>query len=511
MKKIIFIAISALTALFVSCDMNKLPYSSIDESQGIQSMSDADQLRVSIYSPTKGMFGGGRWDIEDMRGGMFNAMADFGNYYGLFYAWDMQTNDSDVESIWYADYNLIASMNYAIGAYTNLLKNGTDAITGKALTDDEKDVLELYIAEAYMTRIMAYWDLVTKFCVAYDAETAANEYGLPLVSEYAPTSDNTKYPGRSSLEETYQFILSDLEKASEITTKGEANSKYWTIDAVNAMRARVLLNMKDYANAADVALEVINTNNYALAVGEDGQKGLWEKDTSSELIFVSACNLNDTPTATGSLYIYDNEVGDGSTPDPQYIPSKTLLDLYNKEFDARYSIYYATRKVNVEGAGEGNLELFYKFQGNPALRTSDKLNYKNAGKPFRIAEMYLTLAECYAALTDYANAAKWVNLLRVSRIDSEGNPNLPATAGIYNSIKEEWNREYVGEGFRMINMKRWGDTVIRGTSQSSAMTKGGDKYDGLVRDITDSRCILPIPKTEIDSNPQIKNQQNPGY
>ena len=66
MKKIIFIAISALTALFVSCDMDKLPYSSIDESQGIQSMSDADQLRISIYSPTKSMFGGGRWDIEDL-------------------------------------------------------------------------------------------------------------------------------------------------------------------------------------------------------------------------------------------------------------------------------------------------------------------------------------------------------------------------------------------------------------------------------------------------------------
>lgn len=509
MKKIIFIAISALATLLVSCNMDKLPYSSIDETQGIQSMSDANQLRVSIYSPTKGLFGGARWDIEEMRGGLFNAMADFGNYYGLFYAWIMQTNDTDVEGLWYADYSLIASMNYAIGAYTKLLESGVDKNTGKALSDDDKEALNLYIAEAYMTRVMAYWDLVTKFCVAYNPDTAANEYGLPLVDEYAPTSDNTKYPGRNTLEETYQFILSDLEKAGAITTKGEANLKYWSIDAVNAMRARVLLNMKDYTTAADVALEVINTNNYTLAAGADGQSGLWTKDTSSELIFVSACNLNDTPTSTGSLYIYDNEVGDGSTPDPQYIPSQTLLDLYDSENDVRYAAYFATRSVNVEGASTDDLELFYKFQGNPSLRTSEKLNYLNAGKPFRLAEMYLTLAECYAAMGDYSNAAKWVNALRVTRI--EENASLPATAGIYNSIKEEWSREFVGEGFRMINMKRWGDKIIRGTSQNSAMTKSGEDYDGLVKDITDSRCVLPIPKEEIDANPQIKNQQNPGY
>ena len=43
------------------------------------------------------------------------------------------------------------------------------------------------------------------------------------------------------------------------------------------------------------------------------------------------------------------------------------------------------------------------------------------------------------------------------------------------------------------------------------MTKPGDNYDGLTKQITDSRCIWPIPKTEIDANPQIKGQQNPLY
>ncbi|MBQ8335600.1 MAG: RagB/SusD family nutrient uptake outer membrane protein, partial [Tidjanibacter sp.] len=36
-------------------------------------------------------------------------------------------------------------------------------------------------------------------------------------------------------------------------------------------------------------------------------------------------------------------------------------------------------------------------------------------------------------------------------------------------------------------------------------------YDQLYREAGHSRFLWPIPKTEIDANPQIKNQQNDGY
>ena len=99
MKKIILIAFSALAALFVSCDMDMYPYTGIVEDQYNQNIDDAINLSVSIYTPTKSLFGGFRWDVEEIRGGMFNAKADFGNYYGLFYAWITQANDSDVEAL----------------------------------------------------------------------------------------------------------------------------------------------------------------------------------------------------------------------------------------------------------------------------------------------------------------------------------------------------------------------------------------------------------------------------
>ena len=510
MKKIIFIAVSALTALFASCNMDKFPHGSILESEGVKTMSDAEQLRVSIYTPMKGLIVGARHDIEELRGGMFNAMADFGNTYGTFHSWMMQVNDTDVESLWYADYGVIASVNYAIGAYEKLL---ADEMSG--LSEANKKQVAMFLAEAHVTRALAYWDLVTKYCVAYDPALHANgedHLGLPLTWEYNPTSDVTQYPGRSSIKETYDFIIADLTAAMDMPTLGATNSNYYTKDVVKALLARVQLNMKDWTNAAKNAQEVINTNTYPLASSEADLEGLYNYDTSPELLFVVAGSQNDSPGSTGSLYIYDTEKRDGSTPDPQYIPSQTLLDLYDAENDMRYPIFFKTKTVTVEGAGTEDLELMWKFVGNPEFRTAaTQLNYINAGK-IRISEMYLTLAEAAANMGgEGLNVAQeTLNTLRAARIKNYTDETYTAR-DIMSAIKAEWSREFVGEGFRMINLKRWNDDMVRGTSQNSAMTKSDTGYDGLEKSMSDARCLWPIPKKEMDVNPQIKGQQNSGY
>ena len=510
MKKIFFIALSALAALFVSCDMDKYPYTGITTDQYNQNIDDVINMSVSIYTPVKSLFGGGRWDIEEMRGGMFNATADFGNYYGLFYAWIMQTNDTDAEGLWYSDYSIIASQNYMIGSFTALLESG------KITEEAEIELLKNYIAEAYMTRAVAYWDLVTKYCVAYDPATAANEYGLPLQLEYAPTSDSSKYPGRSSLEETYNQILLDLEKASAMTNEGVRSSAYWTVDAVNALRARVHLNMKNWEEAATIAQSLINSGTYTLASSQNDIDNMWFNDITSENIFMVAASLVDPCTSTGSYYIYDNNQRDGSTPNPQYVPSQTLVELYGateeeRAKDYRYNAYFEVRDVTIEGVGTNPMYIFWKFVGNPALRSGNQINYTSAGKPFRIAEQYLIAAEACAMLDQATTGSRYLNDLRRSRIQGYEDQSFANGAALLKSVKDEWTREFVGEGLRMINMKRWADPIVRGESQNSAMTRPGENYDELSKAITDYRCVWPIPKTEIDANPQIKGQQNPGY
>ena len=68
---------------------------------------------------------------------------------------------------------------------------------------------------------MAYRELALHICKDYNPSTAASEYGVPLVDTYNPGPNAETYPGRSSLQETFQHIVNDLTNAEEyVTTAG---------------------------------------------------------------------------------------------------------------------------------------------------------------------------------------------------------------------------------------------------------------------------------------------------
>ena len=512
MKKIFgFVAVAVATLSLSSCDLEKLPYTAIEQDVAFQSVQDLTNYRVGFYSPLKSLTVGGRIYYEDLRADMFHALADFGNFVGLPYAWIMESTDQDAESLWFGDYGVIANLNYALDAFPKFLEEYKEDL-------EEADVklVNQYIAEAHMTRAIAYLDLATKFCEAYDPATAANKMGLMITEHYAPTSDNTKYPGRSSLFDTYKFIMDDIDAAAAgITAAGAPNSVYYTVDAVKALKARVALYMQDYATASQLAHSLISEGKYALAEG-DKFVDMWVNDASTENIMLVTMSLNDKGSATGTYFIYDNDKGDGSTPDPQYMPTQTLLDLYG-EGDIRFEAYFAERHVVTETFGEDDLWLFYKYTGNPTLRTGAQWNYVNMGKPFRIAEQYLIAAEADARLNteaSIANGAAVLNDLREARIEDYTDETYATANDLIGAVKDERARELVGEGFRMQDLKRWGQNVTRGASQSpsTGLMKTGANYGEMKdKDINGPGALWPIPKTEIDANPQIRNQQNPGY
>ncbi|MBO5903544.1 MAG: RagB/SusD family nutrient uptake outer membrane protein [Tidjanibacter sp.] len=511
MKKIFqFVAVALATLSISSCDLEKLPYTAIEQEVAFQSVQDLANYRVGFYSPLKQLTVGGRLYYEDIRGDMFHALADFGNFVGLPYAWIMESTDQDAEGLWFGDYSYISNMNYALDAFPKFLEDYAET-----LDEDDVKLVNQYIAEAHMTRAIAYLDLVTKFCKAYNPATAETDLGLMITEHYAPTSDNTKYPGRSSLKATYDFIMEDIKAAEAgITAAGAPNSVYYTVDAVKALKARVALYMQDYQTASTLAHSLIDGGKYALAEG-DNFVDMWVNDASTENIMLVTMSLQDAGAATGTYFIYDNDKGDGTTPDPQYMPTQALLDLYG-EGDIRFEAYFAERYVETEVFGEDDLWLFYKYTGNPALRTGAKWNYVQMGKPFRIAEQYLIAAEADAQLGGnyVANGAAALNTLRAARIANYTEENYMTDAQLLAAVKTERARELVGEGFRMQDLKRWGQNVTRGASQSPStqMMKTGANYGEMTnKDINSPGALWPIPKTEIDANPQIRGQQNPGY
>lgn len=507
MKKIIIIAVSALAALLASCDMEKYPHGSILESEGVKTMQDVEAFRVGIYTPMKSLLGGARFTMEEIRGGMFHPMVNYGNANGSLFRWEMTSTEPNAETLWYSDYSAIVSLNYTIEAFKKLL---ADENSGFSAEDNAK--LKSYIAEAHLTRAMIYWDLATKFCLAYDPATATEKYGLPLQTTYNPTSDVTKYPGRSSLHDTYKLMEADLLAALDITDVGTANTYYYSKNLAKALLARLYLNMKDYPKAATYAQEVIGSNAYTLASTEAELESLYISDTSKELIFVVYGEVQDAPTSTGSLFINDSEKGTGEKPAPTYIPSQNLIDLYT-ENDMRYDIFFETKELTVPNVDPTELELLWKFVGNPVYQSiPGQLTYTNAGK-IRISEMYLTLAEAGAMMgtgEGLQQAQNALNELRATRIKEYVDEEYDSTS-IMTVIKAEWTREFVGEGFRMINLKRWHDDLVHGEPQNAAMVYNGNNLEQYDKSIDHPCAIWPIPKAELDVNPQIRGQQNDGY
>ena len=157
--------------------------------------------------------------------------------------------------------------------------------------------------------------------------------------------------------------------------------------------------------------------------------------------------------------------------------------------------------------------MFNKFPGNPALfpegMSSGQSNYLHKNKPFRIAEVYLNLAEAYASANQTGLASNILNSLRAARI-SGYSPSY-SQSDVMNEIKDERVRELMGEGFRIQDLKRFGRGFTRTDAQVRNAIYQPDTYTDFEVSPENGRFIFPIPQAEIDANPNIAGQQNPEY
>lgn len=108
------------------------------------------------------------------------------------------------------------------------------------------------------------------------------------------------------------------------------------------------------------------------------------------------------------------------------------------------------------------------------------------------------------------NGAKYLNELEGKRIADYTYRTFPSKNALMNEIKDEREREMVGEGTRLFDLKRWHEGIKRGTPQNiNICLLPGNSTTGLTVDADSPTLTWPIPKHETDANKNIK--QNPGY
>lgn len=496
MKKILYTLIGIGSLVFASCDMDKYPYDKIPTDEALQTASDFENFRNGFYAYVRGQFTGDYVLQPEIQADGLNAVIDYSNTYGSFYRWQFTAEDGGGQ--WPTFYSLISNCNLMIEKSGDLIPTFSSA---------DQAIAKRALGDAYFMRALAYNELTLRFCKAYNSSTASSDLGVALVKKYAPSSSSSTYPARSSLAETYALIKSDLDSATKyVAVPGARNSGYVTVDAVRALKARVALQMKDYPAAIAAAKPLVDGDAYPLVTSAQDMKKMWINDESTETIFQPIFKTGQMGSANGTILI--DKSASGTKIQPDFIPTKTVLDLYDKANDLRFGAYFKEGEMTFSS---GTVTLYYcaKYPGNPALYTGST-NFVNMPKILRIAEMYMILAEAYNESGDATNALAYLNALRAKRIAGYTAQSYTGAA-LMNEIRKERQREFYMEGYRLWDLKRYATGFSGRVPQNGTFVylNNNANSTAISKEASDFRFVWPIPTHETNANPQI--QQNSGY
>jgi tetratricopeptide (TPR) repeat protein len=450
-KKLSIYLVAAATMFATACDrrLDLQDPQAIDASIAFSTDDRVKKVLVGNYASmgAAAMFGGDAlWMSE-----LLASDAEL-NWVGTFpdprmiWGKSIQTNNSYVFGTYAGAYRVIFNSN-------NILAN-----LGVVKAADKGKVE----GEAKFLRGMAYFELVKYFGEKpYVAGGVTTLRGVPLITVAGPSvpqSPEYNLP-RSSVDSVYQQVIKDLTDAS--TLLPNTNGVFANKPAAYMALARVYLQQGKYA-------EALAASNSAITIG-----------TAAGFKLASTFDgaFNNYPNSVEDVFTMQNNVVAGTNSCFTFFSTAT--------FGARDGDIEVTQKhMDKYEAGDARKALFF-FEAGSYRAGKWRDNYKNV-KVFRLAEAYITRAECNARLgtSTGATVAADVKLIR----DRAGLSVIaaPTLAQVLN----ERELELAFEGQGIWDAKRMKMSV-----------------DGLAWD--DPKLTFPIPLRERNINPSL--QQNPGY
>lgn len=301
---------------------------------------------------------------------------------------------------------------------------------------------------------------------------------IPLVVSTS-IEENRNIP-RAQPGEILQLISEDYNFALGKLPEDPANPGFAGEYAVRAALARFHLYNENWAEAEAFASDVINSGLYTLV---NDFSDIVTQDFTSESIFEVGYSISDDPGTNSNIGLNNLFVGRR-----EIIPSnQAIVALASSESGDRFS----SIKFDINNlVGNDNGWSVAKYG------TADEDN--NNVVVFRLAEMYLIRAEARAQLqkvTGVNSAQEDVNVLR-QRADAPTIGSLTQSQMLL-AIEDERRYELAFEGHR------WYDLVRTGRADDVMPAFSQNWREAYVR--------WPIPQREIQNNPALAGNQNPGY
>lgn len=444
MKYKIFFASLVTVCSLSSCTkyLDAIPDKSLTVPSGLQDLAALlNNNLLTTYSPALG---------EISSDDYYMAYTRYQTYQPLVreaYTWQEDINYGSLYGDWYSPYQAIYYSNVVLDQLKEIGSNQGNQVTYNEIK-----------GRALFYRAFSYYNLAQIFTKPYDPQTAATDLGLPL----RLSSDISNKSVRSSLQQTYNQIVEDLQEAEDLLPVSvSGQTPYIPSKAADyAMLARVYLTMQRYDQALDCADSALSLNNTLMDYNaiDSTQAISFPYPSNDEVLFQSYQLLYFY--FTGSYTMVDS----------------TLYASYSSN-DLRKSLFFAT-KVSTgthyfKGSYSGTYDLFCGL-------TTD--------------EMYLIQAECYARGGKVTESMNELNTLLVKRWKT--GTFVPLVAANANEaldrVLTERRKELIFRGIRWSDLRRLNQDSRFAITLTRVLN--GQTY---TLPPNDPRYVYPIPDNEI--------------
>lgn len=429
----------------------RIPVNLID----YQAMLDHTDLMNNNSSHVLGIVGSDESYMLDARYETMQTGVAY-NYQKRAYTWNQMIYEGGEPSTdWSTAYSRILVANLVL-----------DGLKKLHLTESEKLAFNQVKGSAFFYRSMAFYSLAQLYCKPYDATTANTDLGLPLRLE----GDVTLKVNRSTVAQTYQRIIDDLNEAIMLLTTEQKVLYRPSKAAAHALLSRVFLQMSNYTQAGIEAGNAIAFKNTLVDLNKTPLTASYTFPVNAianpEVLFYSSFPGNITPVSTGAMNI-----------------DLDLLASYTGD-DLRKIGYFSKNK-------DGRILFKGSYSGSSIIFTG-----------LAIDEMLLNRAECYARMGKVTEAMEDLNQLAIKRYDKNNFTEFIASTAeqALKLILLERHKELLFRGTRWEDLRRLNKEVQ--FQKTLSRTIRGQVFQLSPNDV---RYVWPLPLEAIASGGYIQN------
>lgn len=435
--------------LLGSCEeiLEPQPVNLLTDAVALNEAADVPSARIGMYAAFRGI-ASSKVLAGDFTADMLVHNGTFSQYREMSNK-EITASNALVNSLWGSIYGTIYVCNFILERLPDI--SGVDSFTREVVT-----------AEARFIRGYALF-------IAY---TSFGKAPIPLTTDI---EFNRNIP-RSEVSDVISQAFEDMEAAANGLPQASVNAGFLSVNAAYAALARMYLYEGIYDEARDYAALVINSEEYTL---EPDFLDVVLTDFTDEAILEVGYSTADDP---GSSTVGLNNLFVGRR---EIIPSdEAVFGLSATESGDRF------------GVVDFDLDFFAGTDNGWSVvkyGTADENN--NNIIIFRLAEMHLIRAEANVELGSISLAESDINILRTRA-------NAPTVTALSQTqmrsvIELERFYELAYEGHRWYDLKRTGRI-------SEVMNAYSPNWK-------DAYELWPVPQREIQNNPALVGDQNPGY